>query len=290
MGVDFGSTTALSDVDLDIHEGEVVGLIGANGAGKSTVIGLLHGAVLPTRGRVHLFGSDPRDPRSRMRLGTTPQSVALPETLRVDELIRLVGAHFRDQAPRDEIVRDFGIEPFLRTRAGALSGGQQRAVAVALAFLGSPRLVLLDEPTAGLDLVVRRRLREAIARRAAGGCTVLLTSHYFEDIEDLATRIVVLAAGRVTADGSLAEMRRGGREVEISFATDDPSAFVGVTPADASRIIGRRLHLTTDDPDELLRSVYAVGSRVDDLEVRRVSLEDALLSLPRHADPEGSGR
>src|SRR5690606_17468916 len=159
----------------------------------------LQGLRRPTSGTVSLLGGDPRDARNRVLLGTTPQETALPETLRVSEVIDFVGGHFPDRVSTAELSAQFGLDDVLRRQCGALSGGQKRRVAVALAFVGRPRLVMLDEPTTGLDVDARRTLWDAIRRQHAAGTTVIVTSHYLEEIEALAERVVVMGAGRVLA-------------------------------------------------------------------------------------------
>jgi len=154
----FGDVTALDGVTLEIHPGECVGLLGPNGAGKTTLLTLVEGLRTPTSGTVALFGGDPRDAASRVRLGTTPQTTALPEALKVREVLDLVGAHYPRPADVSRIVDEFGLDELLGKQCGALSGGQQRRVAVALAFVGDPDLVLLDEPSTGFDVDARRRL------------------------------------------------------------------------------------------------------------------------------------
>lgn len=281
VSVNYGRTQALTDISLEVRAGDVLGLVGANGAGKSTALGLLHGGVLPSRGRVTVLGGDPRDPRHRINLGTTPQSVSLPESLKVSELISLVSAHFRLPTPADELAEEFGIVEYLGKRAGGLSGGQQRAVAVALAFVGNPTLVLLDEPTAGLDVSVRRSLRQAVAKRNAEGCAVILTSHYLEDLEELATRLVILERGMVRADDSAEQIIRQSRGTRISFRTAEPAFFEGIGGVLDTSYVNGRMVLTTREPDSVLHALYASEARLEDVEVHRGTLEDALAALTK---------
>ncbi|MDR2999614.1 MAG: ABC transporter ATP-binding protein, partial [Microbacterium sp.] len=152
----FGALTAVDDVTLEIPEGQILGLLGPNGAGKSTLLSLLQGLRRPTSGAVRLFGGDPREPSSRIGLGSTPQETALPETLRVGEVLDLVGSHFPERVGTGELAEQFGFEDLLKRQTGGLSGGQRRRISVALAFVGAPRLVLLDEPSTGLDVDARR--------------------------------------------------------------------------------------------------------------------------------------
>ena len=215
----FGETLALDDVDLAIDAGEVVALLGPNGAGKTTALSILLGLRRPDSGRAEIFGVDPRRPRSRVAVGVTPQDAGFPPTLRVREIVDFVRAHFPFPAPTDELLARFGLEAVARRQAGGLSGGERRRLAVALAFAGEPAAIFLDEPTAGLDVESRRSVWAEIDRYAADGGTVLLTSHHLEEADRLAHRIVLLASGRVAAEGTAAELadRAGAPGLEEAF-------------------------------------------------------------------------
>ncbi len=276
----FGDVTALDDVSLDIRPGEILGLLGPNGAGKSTVLSLLQGLRRPTTGVVRLLGADPSSAAARRALGSTPQETALPPTLRVGEVVDFVGGHFPSRVPTAELAEEFGFTDLLRRQTGSLSGGQKRRVSVALAFVGRPRLVLLDEPTTGLDVDARRGLWDAVRRQHEAGATVVVTSHYLEEIEALAERVVVLAEGRVIADGSLASVvgRVGSRLVRL---VSRDAAAVAALPGvlhERSTVDGA-LDLTVVDSDAFLRALVSSGLDFRDLTVRGASLEEAFLAL-----------
>ncbi len=284
----FGSTTALDAVSLEIRSGEILGLLGPNGAGKSTMLTLLQGRRRPTSGTVELFGGDPSLARFRSELGSTPQETALPDTLRVSEVIDLVAAHFPDRVPTAQLAEEFGFADLLRRQCGALSGGQKRRIAVALAFAGRPRLVLLDEPTTGLDVDARHGLWAAIRRHRADGATVVVTSHYLEEIEALAERVVVIDQGRVLADDTLDAVRARVESSIVSLRS--PSAeriaeLAGVVRAErteggaASGDGAVRLDLTVADSDEFVRTLVTSGLPFERLAVRGASLEEAFLAL-----------
>ena len=148
----FGSTVALDDVSLTVRPGEIVGLLGPNGAGKTALLSLVEGLRRPDSGTVRLFGLDPREPAARVRLGTTPQETGLPPNLKVSEVVDFVAAHYPDPVPTDELLATFGLTELAGRQTGGMSGGQKRRLAVALAVVGRPDLVLLDEPTTGLDV------------------------------------------------------------------------------------------------------------------------------------------
>ncbi|QLQ38878.1 ABC transporter ATP-binding protein [Micromonospora robiginosa] len=272
----YGEVLALDRVDLTVRAGELVGLLGPNGAGKSTLINLLVGLRRPTAGRVELLGGDPRDPASRRQLGVTPQETGLPGTLRVGEVVDFVSAHYPDPVPRGELLDRFGLADQVRRQTGGLSGGQRRRLAVALAFVGRPRLVLLDEPTTGLDVEARHVLWESIRGFHADGGTVLLSSHYLEEVEALAQRVVVIGHGRVLADDSVAAIRGIVGVRRVSLVAEDLPALPGVV---ATERADGRVHLLTTDADQLVRDLVTAGVTFRDLEVRPTSLEEAFLAI-----------
>ncbi|MFE9955967.1 ABC transporter ATP-binding protein [Micromonospora sp. NPDC005299] len=272
----YGEVLALDRVDLTVRAGELVGLLGPNGAGKSTLLNLLVGLRRPTAGRVELLGGDPRDPASRRQLGVTSQETGLPGTLRVGEVVDFVSAHFPDPVPRGELLDRFGLTDQVRRQTGGLSGGQRRRLAVALAFVGRPRLVVLDEPTTGLDVEARRTLWEAVRGFHAEGGTVLLSSHYLEEVEALAERVVVIGRGRVLADDSVAAIRGIVGVRRVSLVADDLPSLPGVVATEHAE---GRTHLLTTDADQLVRDLVAAGVAFRDLEVRPTSLEEAFLTL-----------
>ncbi|MEH1167793.1 ABC transporter ATP-binding protein [Micromonospora sp. CPCC 205539] len=272
----YGDVLALDRVDLEVQAGELVGLLGPNGAGKSTLMNLLVGLRRPTSGRVELFGGDPRDPASRRQIGVTPQETGLPGTLRVGEVVDFVSAHYSDPVPRGELLDQFGLGDLARRQTGGLSGGQRRRLAVALAFVGRPRLVLLDEPTTGLDVAARHTLWDAIRAFHDDGGTVLLSSHYLEEVEALARRVVVIGQGRVLADDTVDAVRGIVGVRRVSLVADELPELPGVVRTE--RVDGR-LHLLTTDADQLVRALVTTGTAFADLEVRPTSLEEAFLAI-----------
>jgi ABC-2 type transport system ATP-binding protein len=273
----YGDVLALDRLTIDVAAGELVGLLGPNGAGKTTLVSLLTGIRRPTAGRVELCGGDARDPARRRTLGVTPQETGLPSSLRVGEIVDFVRAHFPDPLGRDELLDRFGLADLVRRQAGGLSGGQRRRLAVALAFTGRPEIVFLDEPSTGLDVSARHALWDGVRQFHAEGGTVVLTSHYLEEVEALARRVVVIGGGRVLADDTVSAVRDmvAVRRVSLTSAVPLPDlpAVIGMERD------GDRIHLLTPDADRLVRALVTYDVPFTELEVRPTSLEEAFLTL-----------
>jgi len=271
-----GRVQALRGVSLEVHEGELLALLGPNGAGKTTLVSLLVGLRSPDRGEVRLDGRDPREPAARRVLGMTPQGTGFPPALKVREVVELVRAHYPDPLPTAEVLARFGLEGLAGRSVQALSGGQARRLAVALAFAGNPRLAVLDEPTTGLDVESRRSLWREIQRFKQSGGTVLLTTHYLEEAESLATRVVVLDRGRVVAEGAPEAIKRrvGLKRVRLRAAELPEWPEV-----ERREFEDGRYTLWTADADALVRRLVQSGVAFSDLEVLPVSLEEAFLAV-----------
>ncbi|WP_307845366.1 ABC transporter ATP-binding protein [Planomonospora sp. ID67723] len=278
----YGNVLALDDLSLDIRSGELVGLLGPNGAGKSTLINLFVGLRRPTSGRVELLGGSPTDPARRLGIGVTPQETGLPPTLRVREVVDFVAAHFPRSVERGALLERFGLSGLERRQIGGLSGGQKRRLAVALAFVGDPRMVFLDEPTTGLDVEARRSLWEAIRHFHTEGGTVVLTSHYLEEVEALAERVVVVGQGRVLADGTTAQIRDITGIRRVTLTSESLPELAGVLSAERD---GSRIHLLTTDADALVRDLVRADVPFSGLEIRPTSLEEAFLTITARESP-----
>ncbi|MBG0822315.1 ABC transporter ATP-binding protein [Planomonospora sp. ID91781] len=272
----YGDVTALDRVSLCVRPGELVGLLGPNGAGKSTLINLFCGLRRPTSGRIELLGGSPADPVRRRGIGVTPQETGLPATLRVGEIVDFVAAHYPRSVARGALLERFGLSGLERRQVGGLSGGQKRRLAVALAFVGDPRLVFLDEPTTGLDVEARRALWDAIRDFHSGGGTVVLTSHYLEEVEALAERVVVIGQGRVLADGTTEQVRDIAGVRRVTLTAGDLPELPGVLRTERE---GDRTHLLTSDADALVRELVRADVPFSGLEVRPTSLEEAFLTI-----------
>jgi len=203
----YADTLALDDVSLVLHPGEVLALLGPNGAGKSTLLGLLCGRLRPQEGRVELCGGDPREARSRQSLGVMLQQASLPEMLRVGELVEGQAAAYASPRSTAGTLALAGLSELAARPYGSLSGGQQRRVQFALALVGRPRLVFVDEPTTGLDADARRAFWGVLRGLRAEGVAMILTTHYIEEADALADRVVVLHRGRILAEGTPMELK-----------------------------------------------------------------------------------
>ena len=272
----YATVEALSGVNLDVHKGRLVALLGPNGAGKTTAISLLCGLRRPTSGTVELFGGNPEQPVNRRLLGVTPQDTGFPESLKVREIVDLVRAHYADPVPAEEALHHLGITHLANRQTGGLSGGEKRRLAVALAFVGRPRLVILDEPTTGLDVDSRRALWQVVREYLARGGTVLLTTHYLEEAEALADEVVVIDKGSILAQGSVADITAQVDVTRVRLRVAELPDLPGVVEIEKERDV---TVVYTTDADEFVRRLVHSGAAFSGIEVAPVSLEEAFLRL-----------
>jgi ABC-2 type transport system ATP-binding protein len=289
LTVRYGDAVAVDGLDLRLRAGETVALLGPNGAGKSTIVNAVLG-LLPASGTVRVLGRTPQDAVRAGCVGAMLQHGGLPSEARVGEVVDLVRRSFPASWPLDDLVATAGIEGLLGRPVEALSGGQRQRVLLALALAGTPPLLLLDEPTSAMDVEGRRAFWATMRGLAGRGHTVVFATHHLEEADAVADRVVVVAGGRVVADGSAASIKAGAAARTISFtaAAEEPLDFLpGVTGVDRR---GNVVTLTTGDPETTLRALLVEGRRLPDLEVRGASLEDAVLSLTAHAPAIGAAR
>ncbi len=268
----FGPATALDDVSLSVAPGSVTALLGPNGAGKSTAIALLLGLRRPDRGAALLFGRNPTDRAARNVLGAMLQETAFPATLRVRELIALVRRHYSTPLPATAILARFGLESLASRQVGGLSVGERRRVGVALAFAGNPMLVVLDEPTTGLDGEARRAVWGAIRDQCERGGAALICTHHLEEADALADRVIQIERGRVVIQGAVRELKAGAGRTVVRFRVG-----AGAVPAGAVRE-GSFALLFVTDPAGTIDNLIGAGLALEDLEVRPLTLAEALSS------------
>ena len=213
----YGSTHALRGFDMEIRPAELVALLGSNGAGKTTAVRILLGLIPPTSGTARVFGGNPRDAATRTRLGAVLQSARVPETLRVREHIDLFSSYYPNPMSLADVIDAAGLGGLERRKFGELSGGQQKRVLFALGICGNPDLLVLDEPTVGLDVEARRALWKQIRAFVARGKSVLLTTHYLAEAEALADRVVVIDKGVKVREGTPAEIKGDAASLEDAF-------------------------------------------------------------------------
>ncbi len=278
----FGPVRALSQVDLAVHAGEVVAVLGPNGAGKTTAVKLLLGLASANAGTVSVFGGDPRMPLNRLRTGAMLQVGRVPETLRVEELVDLFSSYYvKPMAVRETLVAA-GLEGIEKRRFGVLSGGQKQRVLFALAICGDPDLLFLDEPTVGLDVEARRTLWDEIRRLVVRGKTVLLTTHYLQEADALADRIVVINRGTIIAQGTPAEIKARTAGRQIRCVTRLPVATVCSLPGVLEVCSDRgAVVIGTAAAEPVLRELFRRDPEVSAIEVTSAGLEDAFLALTR---------
>jgi ABC-2 type transport system ATP-binding protein len=279
LSVRFGGTRAVDGVDLVIPRGETVALLGPNGAGKSSTVNAVLGLLPPDAGEVRVLGRTPAAAVRAGCVGAMLQHGGLPSEARVGEVLELARRSFPTAWPLDDLVATAGIDGLLARSTDALSGGQRQRVLLALALAGAPPLLLLDEPTSAMDVEGRRAFWTTMRALAGRGHTVVFATHHLEEADAVADRVVVMAAGRVVADGPAAQLKAAGADRTISFSPTAEirlDALPGVTAADRR---GDVVTLTTADVEATLRALLADGGRLPGLEVRGASLEDAVLAL-----------
>ena len=278
LTVRYGAAVAVDDLDLTIPRGQTVALLGPNGAGKSTTVNVVLGLLAPTAGEIRVLGRSPRDAVRAGCVGAMLQHGGLPSEARVGEVIDLVRRSFPTAWPLEDLVATAGIEGLLGRSVDALSGGQRQRVLLALALVGAPPLLLLDEPTSAMDVEGRRAFWTTMRGLAEGGHTVVFATHHLDEADAVADRVVVVAEGRVVADGTTAQIKAGVGGRTISFTAGPDRRLDGIPAVTAVTRQGSTVTLATADADVTLRALLADGG-LPDLEVRGATLEDAVLSL-----------
>jgi ABC-2 type transport system ATP-binding protein len=276
----FGDVTAVAGLDLTIHPGEVVAFLGPNGAGKTSSIDMLLGLSRPSEGSVEIFGLDPTDAVQHGRIAAVMQTGGLLKDLTVKETVRLTASLFQDARPVDEVLARAGITQIADRRVDKCSGGEKQRLRFALALLPEPDLLLLDEPTTGMDVEARRAFWAAIRQDAAAGRTVLFATHYLDEADAYADRIVMLRKGQIVADGTANQIRAmaAGRTVRATLPGADQVALAAVPGVTSVEVRADTVLLQCSDSDAALRYLL-LNTGAHDLEVTSHNLEDAFIAL-----------
>lgn len=277
----YGAVTAVDDLNLDIHAGETVALLGPNGAGKSTTISMILGQARPDAGTVEVLGRSPASAVGSGRIGAMLQGGKLPDMVTVAELVSLARAIYPRPLPADEIMAAAGLAGYAGRRLDSLSGGESQRALFALAITGDPDVVVLDEPTTGMDVEARQRFWRAVRERAAAGRTVLFATHYLAEADEFADRIIMLSNGRVVADGSSAEIRSisGHRTVSFDLTEGSLEGLDQLPGVRGVELRGSRAVLETDDADATVAALISTRGAVNNLEVSGAGITDAFLTL-----------
>jgi len=284
----FGPIQAVRGVDLDIAPGEVVAFLGPNGAGKSTTIDMLLGLTKPDAGTVQVFGSRPVIAVQGGRVGAMLQGGALLPDVTVRELIAMFAALHRRPMPVQKAMELAGITDIAGQKTTKLSGGQSQRVRYALALVPDPDLLVLDEPTVAMDVEVRRSFWSSMREYTRSGRTVLFATHYLDEADAFADRVVVLANGVIVADGTGAQIKSSvaGRTISAVIPHTDPSEFTGFPGVVSAEQPATRILLHCNDSDIALRALLAGHPDAHDIEIAAGNLEDAFLELTAHSRQE----
>lgn len=266
----FGAVKAVSHIDIELHPGEAMGLLGPNGAGKSTTLSMLMGLTRPDAGAAKVFGHAAGSAAARALVGATPQSTGFPDQLSPREVLRYTAARYGEAPNYDDLIGRFGLAQLIDRRIAGFSGGEMRRVALALAFVGNPRVVFLDEPTTGLDTASQQSFREVARDYVAKGGALVLTSHHWDEIEAVCDTLAFIDKGETVLSGHINEMRARATVNRLSFALP-----ADVVPPQwlAGTHDGSRWHVETADSDATLRRLIQ-----DDLPFSNLTLQP--LGLP----------
>ncbi len=283
----YGAVRAVDDLNLELHPGETVALLGPNGAGKSSTLDLLLGLRTPDSGTLTLFGTTPQQAIAQGKVGAMLQSGGLMDGVKVRELVRLASDLHPRGYPVDQILATAGITEIGDRLIGKLSGGQEQRVRFALATAGANDLIVLDEPTTGMDVSARQTFWGTMREQVQQGRTVLFATHYLEEADEIADRVIVLHRGRVLADGTAAEIKARAGARRVTFDLDEPidrTALHGLPFLTALEISGHTVRIQSQNADATVHALYGLGLYPHNLEVSGLGLEQAFIALTTASD------
>ncbi|MGW2601305.1 ABC transporter ATP-binding protein [Streptomyces klenkii] len=285
----FGAVRAVADLDLQLYPGETVALLGPNGAGKSSTLDLLLGLRNPDAGRVELFGTSPQQALAQGKVGAMLQSGGLMEDVTVREIVKLGCDLHPRRFPVDQVLAAADLTEIADRKVGKLSGGQEQRVRFALATAGANELIVLDEPTTGMDVSARQAFWGVMREQAQNGRAILFATHYLEEADAIADRVIVLHRGRVLADGSAAEIKAKAGARRIVFDLDghiSEAALRELPFLSTLEVSGRTVRIQSHDADATVHALYGLGLYPRNLEVAGLGLEQAFIAITDAATAE----
>jgi ABC-2 type transport system ATP-binding protein len=279
----FQHKAAVSDVSFSIGKGEVVAILGPNGAGKTTTISMILGLLKPTTGEVRIFGHEPGDKRVREKLGVMLQEVSVMPGLKVREILELIRSYYSNPFSLQELITLTGLtEKDLKTMAEKLSGGQKRRLNFALALVGNPELIIFDEPTVGMDITSRNRFWQTVGMLAQQGKTIIFSTHYLQEADEAAKRILLFKDGEIVADGTPAQIKASITKQTISFKVDPDTSLEKLYQHSKIENVYRkndRVYVQSDNTDEVLALLFQEKLGASDIQIESGKLEEAFTQL-----------
>lgn len=281
----YGKVKALNGVSFTVERGDVVAMLGPNGAGKSTAIALMLGLRPPTSGSVSIYGGDPRNAYNRRHIGAMLQESGIPAMLSVREVVALFGHFYQNPLHTDAAIEMAQLVDKAGTHVGRLSGGQKQRLYFALALVGNPDVLFLDEPTTGLDVEARRNFWDCIGNLIDSGKTIVLTTHNLEEADALAKHIIVINLGEIVAEGTPEQIKRhiGGKHIRFRTSPGAETTLQALVGVQRVSRLDDRFDLYSTEPEATLASLFRTELVISDIEVVGAGLEEAFLSITQTA-------
>ncbi|WP_462410912.1 ABC transporter ATP-binding protein [Neobacillus sp. Marseille-QA0830] len=279
----FQHKTAVHDVSFSITKGEVTAILGPNGAGKTTTISMILGLLKPTSGEIRLFNRQPHEKQVREKLGTMLQEVSVIEGLKVREILALIRSYYPEPLPMENLIRLTGLtEQDLKTRAEKLSGGQKRRLSFSLALAGNPELIIFDEPTVGMDITARKQFWQTVRQLADQGKTIIFSTHYLQEADEAADRILLFKDGSIVADGTPDQIKASINKQSVSFIVDPETSLERLYQhSEIDRIYRKnnRVYAEAANTDRVLELIFQEKMGARDIQIERGKLEEAFEQL-----------